>query len=540
MTKVLTRRLPRAAALLVALTVALLTGAYAAFLAPSAGVSLSHGEAAEGVGLIADWFASDDPAHRVTESAWQRRDALPPLTGLVHGLAAWGLGGSVGDWQAVSLVNLLASMLSLVIVFLLLHRRLGWGPALVGDLLLLLSPGFIEQMQGAGLEPLFGLGMLLLVGAVYAAERGPTGMLLASLAFAALVGLHPSGVVLWIPLLVYVAVRRPSSASVAERGAFGLAPIPLYPFVGLALGLVLLWALWPWLDVQIGKRAGEYFLTGYTGHHPDFAWMGKLYVQSENSAPPFWAGLMLVVGRLPVPLLALATLGLITALRRTRSAREPSTDVGTADLLLPGLLVATLVVVYGLSGTPFYDGNDGLRPVLPLLALVAGAGFASALRALDHTGLPTRLATPVLAALVLVAAGVDRMGAGDSAQSYFNGLSGGRAAVAQGGTQLRPEAGIDGPTMDWLRHEAPADSSFAFAPQSQALNGLARTLQANGALPTDRYVGKLHNTRFLIVPFLPEEPGYGPTLELVATEEPVHVIVRDGLPLVRIYDLGGL
>lgn len=516
--------------------------ALALLVEPTPPVSPREGEALEGAARIGRVLAGVESGAPAVEGAWQRRGGQPPLAGLFQGASWWAFQAAVGARPGAAVADLLAGLLIVALVFALARRRYGWLPAAGAALLLLATPGFLAAMRAVRPEPIVGAAFLLVVGAAWAADRGPTQAFLATLAFVLAVCAHPVGLLLFLPLWLWAAWRAPAAPPGPGGGMVSLPPFPPWALLAPVAGVVLLAALWPWLRVETGKRLLEYVLEGHMSFHPPFLLLGDVFVQGRESAPPFWTAPLLWTLRLPLPILALALLGgargLRVAWRLRRGAGPDGRGTGPADrdLLLPALVALTLLAVHALNGTPWYEGNDDLLVALPLLALLAAAGLETCVRRLHESPHPAlgRLALPFVAAVVLCGAAA-RISAGDTPDTWWNALAGGPANVARVGLQLRPAPSLPAPLIDWMNTSLPKKAAVTFLPDAKGYRTLLRRLADASVLRGDLFFGDLFNADYVVLTFAPEDPGYPEAVAFTADRTPVFRVDRGSVPLALVH-----
>jgi hypothetical protein len=535
----------RRLAVLLAAALVLATAAGVLFWEGTPAAGLREAEALEGaqhIGRSLAGAADAPPLH----DAWQRRGGQPPLAGLLQGLTWWALHGPLGTRDAAAAAGFLAGLLAVALVFLVARPRFGWLAATGGALLLLLQPGWLASLRAARPEPIAGAALLLLVAAALRADRGARPALLAALVFALAVAAHPTGLLLVLPLWLWAGLRAPAEAP--EPGGRGMVPLPPFPpwvFLAPVAGLVLLVAAWPWLRDETGKRLLEYVIQGHMSQHPPFLLFGRVVVQSQEAAPPFWTGPLVWALRLTLPLLAFAALGGLRGLRaaaRLRRRAGPGgrgTTTADRDLLLPTLVALTLLAVHALNGSPWYEGLDGLLVAAPIVALLAAGGLGTCLVRLREAPQPLvrRLAVPFVALAVLAAA-VARLSAGAAPQTWWNALVGGPRGAARAGLQLAPEPTLPGELLEWLNAATPSRSAVTVLPDPDRYRPLLRALGQADVLRPDLFFGDLFSADHVVLTYAPELPGYAEAVAFLSDRAPLARIEHDGVPLAIVYRLG--
>ena len=160
----------------------------------------------------------------------------------------------------------------------------------------------------------------------------------------------------------------------------------------VGIGLLVFFLGWPWLWVQPFGNLKAY-LGFHIGHFPVAAY----YLGETFEKPPWHYALVTTAVTTPLPILGLAVVGIVAALRwhPYRAHRV---------LLLFGALVPIAVV--SLPHFPVYNGERLFLPAFPFIACLAGMGFqwfGDGVRAgLEAHGASERWTRQVLAMLALL------------------------------------------------------------------------------------------------------------------------------------------
>ncbi len=209
----------------------------------------------------------------------------------------------------------------------------------------------------------------------------------------------------------------------------------------IALGWVVAFALWPWL--QIGNPLGQFRIAyvhfANISQQFGFGHWGEA-VQADDLPwsyiPAQW------FARLPVGFLVLLALALLFAFHRTfrflRTSLALATNQGVLGLRRPVLLLARsrrILLVWAAAFTPvgflviqdatLYDGVRHTLFVIPMLALLAGWAFVRVLRSLSRA----RIAIAMLAAAYVVAVVIDLARLHPLEYVAMNALAGGTSGA---------------------------------------------------------------------------------------------------------------
>ncbi len=302
----------------------------------------------------------------------QEKNELNPVVRKVLAMAGE---GRLAAQEGTDLVNA-ASLALLVLLFVLLMSL--WVPkwvALVAGLAWVVSPQVVGQslMGTAGLAsalfllgPAMGLGLCLNVKGRLWKYAG-----VAIVGVGAGMGIlaHPLGI--WVGLSLLGTLFMTRSVISKEPGLVSL------PAVG-SEWLVLLGALlagFAGAKMLIGMKGADLlaFLFGYLeGPHPPFAFLGEAYRGGQLGGPPWYTVWVLLLIRLPAPLLLAGLAGLVflgVQIRKGSSGLRDGWPFWGAGLVL--LLSATLL------GSPVVPA--GLNLLVPLtlvwVAMAAWGGW---------------------------------------------------------------------------------------------------------------------------------------------------------------------
>lgn len=316
----------------------------------------------------------------------------PPFAKYVIGVAhavthkATGLFGALDGARSG-----VAFMAALLVAILL---RLAWRPfgpaaAVFAALATLALPRFFFHSQVATLDVPVATMLVATVAAFFWAERDRRWALWAGVIFGLALLTKLNAPFAAIPCTLYAILCRWRGFGVEREpvASLRIPPLPRSLVAMLFLGPIMFVALWPWLWFDTFMRIGKYFAF-HLGHYPIYLFYeGEIY--TKPFAPwhmPFTMTAMVT----PLPTLFLGVVGgLLGGRALLRIFRNADTTgaiprVTDRDKLLGLLLLqaAFAIGIVAFSNVPKYGGAKLFMPFFPLLTLLAGAGFARAMRAL--------------------------------------------------------------------------------------------------------------------------------------------------------------
>ncbi|MEM1022660.1 MAG: glycosyltransferase family 39 protein [Myxococcota bacterium] len=292
--------------------------------------------------------------------------------------------------------------------------------------------------------------------------------------------------------------------------------------VGVA-GMLVFFALWPWLWPDPVDRVGEYLRFHLKHEHYPASYFGELLV-----APPFPMSFPWVMSffTVPSPVLLLGTVGLLWA-----GAELVRPEVrGRSALLLMGALLP--IVLISLPGTPIFGGTKHWYNGMPVLCVL---GARVAVDGFRHLAWPPRWRPAVAATcgLLLLAPGV--LGAvrvHPNGIGFYNELAGGVRGGAELGMQRAFWGYVAAPLLDQLE---PSSAVFFNRTNYDSY----RMYRREGRLP--------EGTRYRNGPeradaaFHFEQPEHGEVLGQIWSEfgpRPVATVEQDGVTLAELYVKG--
>lgn len=335
---------------------------------------------------------SDALSQTKIDRAFKINHEHPPFAKYVIGVAhavthkAMGLMGSLDG--ARSGVAFLAALL-VAILLRLAWRPFGPAAAVFAALATLALPRFFFHSQVATLDVPVATMLVATVAAFFWAERDRRWALWAGVIFGLALLTKLNAPFAAIPCTLYAILCRWRGFGVDREpvASLRIPPLPRSLVAMLFLGPLMFVALWPWLWFDTFMRIGKYFAF-HLGHYPIYLFYeGEIY--TKPFAPwhmPFTMTAMVT----PLPTLFLGVVGgllggraLIRLFRRADTTGEVPTVSQRDKLLALVLLQAAFAIgIVAFSNVPKYGGAKLFMPFFPLLALLAGAGFARAMRAL--------------------------------------------------------------------------------------------------------------------------------------------------------------
>ena len=268
---------------------------------------------------------------------------------------------------------------------------------------------------------------------------GATGLT----ALALLTKLH--GWLLFPAILIWLLVRRPGWATT------------LYLALAMLVAVLLFFIGWPWLWIDPVGRLGDFFRTGVARLPIRVLYFGKVYQDMEIPwhYPWFYSAVTVPIGVL--------LLGLVGGVR---SLQTRAFDPRPMALLLA---IGFWLILFS-TKVPVYDGERLYLPVFPLLAILAGLGFASL-----WDRLRVSWARAILAG-VLIIQGVGLITYHPFQLSYFNLLVGGLPGAERLGLELTYWGdAVDDRLLDRLAELAPRGATVARVPTLAPNQGIFAT-----------------------------------------------------------------
>ncbi|MEM9072807.1 MAG: hypothetical protein AAGE52_30150 [Myxococcota bacterium] len=328
----------------------------------------------------------------------------PPVAKWIYGLGSW-MGGHSGARALGACLQGAAAACVFSLGRVLFGSRLG---ACTAGLIVVFLPHLVGHGRLSGLESpvlafCFAATLTVALWARSVARGSPRHSLAMLAAFWAVLGMGSRMTAIWTLVLVFLV----GAGVYHRRLRRGVASVPLAMGVGTLLGLMALFALWPWLwDAPVDAFKGV--VSRWGTQHPTEYYLG------HNQRPPpagFYAHAF--VATTPVSVLGLGLLGAALGLA-TRRLRA-----GTL------LVIAAFVLPFTQSISSFRQ--DLARYVVqawPALALLASLPLVVLEERLAT--LELRRAVPALAAVGLVAhVGVSLALVEPYPLDYFNDASGG-------------------------------------------------------------------------------------------------------------------
>jgi hypothetical protein len=488
---------------------------------------------------------------------------------------------------------ILMAGLGVVLVFLFARQFLARVPATVAAVLSIAQPHYFFHAQVAAFDAPITV-MAVAVGYCYwrslrppPTPRGrwsPRWAIAAGVVFGIALGVKHNA---WLmPIFLtghYVWMRRRDLVSRQHRR---FPPLPGALLAMAVIGPLVFLMHWPLLWVGPISHTRWYVQRHLQHEHYNFEYLGLNW----NNPPKEWDRRLLratfpfVSAGLTVPVttLALAGIGALVLLRRTRLRRgrdegggqdsgdllgddiapaergaaapavratwlAPAADVDRAPGAFFFVQILGPIAVIAVPDTPIFGGVKHFMPAMPYLAIVAGIGLAWVLRTLvsvAQTSLAQtrpallRALPAAVATVVALPALLETRRSHPDGLSHYNLLAGGFAGGASLGMNRQFWGYSVLPMLDWFaRHVPPSRATYWHDVFPEAVLYYVR----DGRIPPglgDVGVGE-DRVRLSDIGLLIYERHFavyeGLLWEAYGTTRPVHVRTREGVPLVSVY-----
>ena len=457
---------------------------------------------------------------------------------------------------------ILMSGLGVALVYLFGRRWIGRAAAAAAAVLFIAQPHTFFHAQIAAFDAPITVMAVVVGYAYWRSLRAPKWGIVAGVAFGVALGVkHNAWLMPFFLGLHYLWMRRRDLRRLRLR-------VPLAFVAMVVLGPLVFFLHWPkvW-DNPVGHT--RWYLQRHLQHeHYNFEYLGRNW----NLPPTDWDLRLLRMTfpfvsagvTVPVTTLALAAVGGVLLVRRARRRgqaddtllpEEPPAPTGTwlrpgADVdLAPGafLLVQILgpMAVIALPGTPIFGGVKHFMPAMPYLALVAGIGlrWLTGVIAgwLGEVVKRPRALGPIpaaLAALVCLPALVETRRSHPDGLSHYNLLAGGFAGGASlgmnrqfWGYSVMPMLGFITknvpPSRATYWHDVFPDALTMYVRDGRIPPGLGNVGVGEDVVKRSDLGIVIHERHFALYEAL--------LWEAYATDKPVYVRTREGVPLVTAY-----
>lgn len=342
------------------------------------------------------WFEllGTDPIHAmepdVVDRYWRENHEHPALMKSLFWASRHGLWGSVLSERgtAFRFPAMLLSALCVATVF-------GWGRRALGRV-----EGVVAALFFAGMPRVFYHAHLacfdmpiaaLWLWCAYAYQRsaqtrGVRWAVIAALLYGLALNTKHNAWLLPFALLLHALLRKGRHLlPELRRGRLRLPAALPAMLVG---GPIVLFATWPWLWHETGKR-----LLGYVRFHVQHVYYNMEFLGQTYFEPPMPRGYawLMTVATVPLVTLTCFALGLMALVVNLR-ARSQTLATAGAELGAtraqggPGLWLVCVLLAYApwlSSTTPIFGGTKHWLPAYPFLALLAAYGFGCVRRALS-------------------------------------------------------------------------------------------------------------------------------------------------------------
>ncbi len=393
-------------------------------------------------------------------------------------------------FHAAALGGALAMALAVAVTVLTAAVIAGRFAALLTTAAILLTPATPYHAFTAGPEAAMVLASSLLVLAM--AIRAPIPRAAVGLlALAACAAGHHAGLLAFLPWLAAAHFMSPKTEGPAERRCeIRLGRADFGWWLPLVAPIAVL-MLWPHLDTDAGKRLAAIVVDPVRSPHPPWLVFGTAWDQTLSYAPNTLAGLMLTLIRPPpaITLTSIVGLGALTAYYKHHGILT---------------LTVTLLLVFGLNGSPYYAGHDGFAALIPPLSIASGVGAGVlAERAVGRIPIPRTAGLALVGFITLGPAGIDTMKYWSNAPAHRVAPFGGAAGV-----ESRTDAEIPMALVDWMNAELPKGARVCFVPEEAGLRPLLDTLRERGILRRDIRTSAPYDATHAIRFRMPGHPLY--------------------------------
>ncbi len=529
---------------------------------PSTGLMLGA-IVAIGIGLVAgqrldqgDYRAAALPGLSFSERLLPRDGAQPPsaepggpwasatlpVEGLVATIGEALAGDPAAPFQSQAVGSTLFMALAGFFTVVTAARLAGSGAALGATIAFVGLPGTFAHASTLGPEAGTTLTIALLLFASTLRPGGRAQVLLATLALAAVAAAHSSGLVFALPWLLGIGAatlgrRDGTSDYPVQTGEVAVGPLPWRALIPAVAGPALLFAAWPHLHSELGKRALALLYAPWQSPVPPVAIAGVAYDATSGGAPPFVLAFWDLVNRHPIMVVLAAAAGagvVLAAIRHRAPAREAAVTLAVVGF---GLLLCCV------NGSPTWDGRDGLSLLAPGIAILAGLGASAFTHFLGSLLPPLRTERPqrVLPALLLLSAPLDLARSRPIEFAYRSLLVGGTAGAMTRGYDVMPPGYLPSKAIEWINENLPPRARVAFGPElatpsrDTGERALFEALRQRGVVRRDIEGAAVFNATHLVLLGRSAAPHFTDWLETLG--EPLVTFDHSGARLLAIYAL---
>lgn len=485
----------------------------------------------------------------------------PPLMKTLFGFSEKILHGGLGWTSRITAYRApaaLANAALVVIVFLFAASIWGYAAGLVAAVLTLLLPRAFFHAGLATFDAAIVTVWFVTLGAYYRALRSRWWILGAGLCFGLTLATKHNAIVLPVALAVhylYTAARAGDAWNARGLGRGLLRWQSLVVPATLAIGFVVLVALWPWLWFDTFGHIGDWI-----GFHLEHVHYNYEYLGENWNAPPYPWHVPIVTTLLTVPVvtLAAAVFGGLVLLDRARRGR--AADPARAPALLLFLSAGVSMGPFILTTTPIFGAEKHWAPAIPTICIFAGVGLVAAARlavqrlvavgflAEARARAATVVATAALGTLAACAALAETADAHPYALSHYNALAGGTPGGADLGMNRQFWGYSARGALPFVNQQAPApgqparpvythDAAPAWGMYREAgylAPGLPDAGHEEGGVRRSQLALVIHEKHFNRHDYM--------IWRVYGTTRPAYVLTEDGVPLVTVYarpDLAG-
>jgi hypothetical protein len=481
----------------------------------------------------------------------------PPLMKTLFGFSDKVLHGGLGWTSRITAYRAPAALMNaalVVMVFLFAASIWGYAAGLIAAVLTLLLPRAFFHAGLATFDAAIVTVWFATLVAYHRALRSRWWILGAGICFGLTLTTKHNAIVLPVALIVhylYTAARAGRAGGPWHPRALGRGLLRWQSLVvpaTVAIGALVLVALWPWLWFDTLDHAGDWI-----GFHLEHVHYNYEYLGENWNAPPYPWHVPIVTTLLTVPVVTLAAALFGALVLLDRAGRGRAAEPERAPALLLFLSAGVSMGPFILTTTPIFGAEKHWAPAIPTICIFAGVGLVTAARlaverlvavgflAQARARVATVAATAALGTLAACAALAETAGAHPYALSHYNALAGGTPGGADLGMNRQFWGYSARGVLPFLNQHAPApgqpprpvyshDASPAWGMYREAgflAPGLPDAGHEEGGVRRSKLALVVHEKHFNRHDYL--------IWRVYGTTRPVFVLTEDGVPLVTVY-----